>query len=101
MPGACPLQIRRRYKISGPVSNVVTACATGTHSIISGYHLIKRGQADLILAGASESALTPLLLAGYYKMGALARECMRPFDKERDGFIPGEGSAVLILEEKE
>ncbi|MBI3991374.1 MAG: beta-ketoacyl-[acyl-carrier-protein] synthase family protein [Candidatus Omnitrophica bacterium] len=92
--------IANKYKIRGPITNVVTACSTGTHSIIAGERMIRQGDADVVLAGASESSITPLLMAGYFKMGALARDCIRPFDKNRDGFIPGEGAAILVLEEK-
>lgn len=91
----------------GPCSSVVTACATGTNSIGDAYKVIERGDADLMLAGGAEAAITPLPFAGFSAMKAMTtrnddpEHASRPFDAERDGFIMGEGAGVLLLEELE
>ncbi|MCL2547608.1 MAG: beta-ketoacyl-ACP synthase II [Symbiobacteriaceae bacterium] len=91
----------------GPCSSVVTACATGTNSIGDAYKLIQRGDADLMLAGGSEAAITPLAFAGFCAMKAMTGRndephlASRPFDARRDGFVMGEGAGVLLLEELE
>jgi 3-oxoacyl-[acyl-carrier-protein] synthase II len=89
----------------GPNSCVVTACATGTHCIGDAYRMIQYGDADAMIAGGTESTITPLAFAGFGAMRALStrndepERASRPFDKGRDGFIIGEGAGVLILEE--
>ncbi|NOY45586.1 MAG: beta-ketoacyl-ACP synthase II, partial [Deltaproteobacteria bacterium] len=91
----------------GPNLSIVTACATGSHSIGEAWHAIRRGDADVMLAGGVESTITPLAVAGFNAMRALStrndepERASRPFDKDRDGFVMGEGGAVLILEELE
>lgn len=96
-----------RYGAKGPNICVVTACATGTHSIGDAYKLIERGDADAMIAGGTESCICPLGVGGFNAMKALStrnnepERASRPFDSERDGFIMGEGSGVLILEEME
>lgn len=91
----------------GPNSCVVSACATGTHSIGEAARLIKDGDADAMIAGGTESVITPLAIGGFHAARALSsrndqpQEASRPFDKDRDGFIIGEGCGVLILEELE
>jgi 3-oxoacyl-[acyl-carrier-protein] synthase II len=93
--------------LRGPNIAVVTACATGTNTVGEGAELIRRGQADVILAGGSEAAIIPIAMAGLGVMTALSsrndepKRASRPFDRERDGFVMGEGSAVLVLESLE
>ena len=93
--------ILQRYPFRGPALNIVAACATGTHAVIRGTQLIEDDYATVVLAGASDASLTPLLLAGYDKMGVLSRRGVFPFDRFRDGFVIGEGACALILEERE
>lgn len=96
-----------RYGLKGPNLSVVTACATGTHALGDAYKLIQRGDADIMFAGGSESAITPLALGGFANMKALSRrnddpeKASRPFEKDRDGFIMGEGAGILIIESLE
>ena len=103
----CSGQISISLNAKGPNSCAVTACATGTHSIGEAFRLIQRGDADAMIAGGTESTITPLGVAGFNAMKALSRRndeperASRPFDKERDGFIMGEGAGVLVLEELE
>ena len=91
----------------GPNSCVVTACATGTHSIGDAFRLIQYGDADAMIAGGTESTITPLAFAGFNAMRAIStrndepERASRPFDRDRDGFIMGEGSGVVVLEELE
>jgi 3-oxoacyl-[acyl-carrier-protein] synthase II len=98
-------QISILYKAGGPNLAMATACSTGTHSIGDSYKLIERGDADFMLAGGSEAPITPLGTAGFCAMRALSlrndepQKASRPFDKERDGFVPGEGAGILLLEE--
>jgi 3-oxoacyl-[acyl-carrier-protein] synthase II len=91
--------IARKWKIRGPVKNIVTACATGTHSIIAGTKMIEDGEVKRCLVGASDASIDPLMLSGYKKLGVYAQEMIRPFDKNRDGFLIGEGAGVLVIEE--
>ena len=76
----------------------MNACATGITAIAQGFRLIESGYCDRVLVGAIEAPITPLTLAGFRRMGALARTHARPFDRHRDGFVLGEGGAVMILE---
>src|SRR5690348_13038349 len=100
-------QIAITLGIRGPNYAVVSACATGSHAVGEGAELIKRGDADLILAGGTEACMHPLILAGFCAMRGLALEnenpphASRPFDATRAGFVMGEGACVLILEELE
>ncbi len=104
MPSA---QVSIRFGLRGPSSNVVTACATSNYAIGEAAELIRRGDADMMFAGGSEASLIPLGIAGFANMRALStrnddpEHASRPFDKDRDGFIMGEGGVVLILEELE
>jgi len=91
----------------GPNSAVVTACATGSHAIGDATEIIRRGDADAMIAGGAEAAVRPLAMAGFCSMRALSTRnddyahASRPFDKERDGFVIGEGAGVVVLEEYE
>ncbi|MBN2644746.1 MAG: beta-ketoacyl-ACP synthase II [Desulfuromonadaceae bacterium] len=102
-----PGQISIRYGAKGPNVSSVSACATGTHSIGDAYHMIKRGDADAMIAGGTESTITPLAVSGFCVMKALStrnddpKAASRPFDKDRDGFIMAEGAGMVILEEYE
>jgi 3-oxoacyl-[acyl-carrier-protein] synthase II len=97
--------IAMRYGFRGPNSCVSTACATGNHAIGDSLELIKRGAADVMIAGGSEAVITPLTIGGFSAMKALStrndepHRASRPFDKGRDGFVMGEGAGVLVLEE--
>jgi 3-oxoacyl-[acyl-carrier-protein] synthase II len=100
-------QLSLRYKLKGPNSAVITACATGNHAIGDAFRLIQRGEADLMLAGGSEAMINELCVAGFCSMKALStrndapERASRPFDANRDGFVCGEGSGVLVLESLE
>lgn len=93
-----------RYGARGPSLSIATACAVGNHSIGEAWRLIATGGADLALAGGSEAALTPVGLCGFQSMKALSTRnddpatASRPFDRDRDGFVMGEGAGVLVLE---
>lgn len=94
------------YGLKGKSLNVVTACATGTHSIGEAYRTIQYGDADVMVAGGTESSITPIGIAGFSALTALSfsedpQRASIPFDKDRNGFVMGEGSAVVILEELE
>lgn len=94
------------YGLKGKSINVVTACATGTHSIGEAYRTIQYGDADVMVAGGTESSVTPIGISGFSALTALSssenpERCSIPFDKDRDGFVMGEGAGVLVLEELE
>jgi len=96
-----------KYNAKGPNYAVVSACAAAAHSIGEAYEIIRRGDADVMLAGGAEAAVTPIGLAGFCAMKALSTrndepaKASRPFDKLRDGFVMGEGAGVIVLEEME
>jgi 3-oxoacyl-[acyl-carrier-protein] synthase II len=90
--------IAQKLGIAGPVLAPRAACATGLWAIAQGVELIRSGQCDVVIAGAVEAPITPLTLAGFQRMGALARDGAYPFDQRRQGFVLGEGAALLLLE---
>ena len=101
-------QISIKYGYKGPNHSVVTACATGAHSIGDSGEFIKRGAADVMIAGGSEAAVCKLGIAGFCAARSLStsyndipEEASRPWDKDRDGFVMGEGSGIIVLEEME
>lgn len=95
-----------QFGLKGKSINVVTACATGTNSIGEAYRSIQCGEAEVMVAGGTESSITPIGIAGFTALTALTssddpNRCSIPFDKERSGFVMGEGAAVVVLEELE
>ena len=100
-------QVSIRFGAKGPNSATCTACSASAHAIGDAYEIILRGTADVMIAGGSEAAITPMGIGGFAAMRALSTRndeparASRPFDKDRDGFIVGEGAGVLILEEYE
>jgi len=100
-----PGQISMRFGAKGPNTSVVTACATGNHNIGDAWRIIQREDADAVIAGGVEATITPLAVSGFNAMKALStrnqepEKASRPFDKDRDGFVIGEGCGILILEE--
>lgn len=93
-----------QFGLKGKSINVVTACATGTHSIGEAFRTIQYGDADVMIAGGTESSVSPIGVAGFTALTALSssedpERCSIPFDKERSGFVMGEGSAIVVLEE--
>ena len=95
-----------KYGAKGVCTNIVTACATGSQCIGDAYRNIKHGYSDIILAGGAEASITPLSIAGFSNLTALSRATDKdrasiPFDKERNGFVMGEGAGVIVLEELE
>lgn len=107
MVNAASGNISVRWKLRGPNSAVATACASATNAIGDAYRLIQRGDADVMITGGSEAAMTPMGLSGFSRMQALSTRneepeaASRPFDKGRDGFVMAEGAGVVVLEEYE
>ncbi|NEQ23227.1 MAG: beta-ketoacyl-ACP synthase [Microcoleus sp. SIO2G3] len=98
LPHHAAIATARKVGSRGPVLAPMAACATGIWAIAQGFELIQSGQCQQVLAGAIEAPITPLTLAGFEKMGALARMGSYPFDENREGLVLGEGGAVLVLE---
>ena len=101
---SCSGAVSLNFNLRGPNHCIVTACASGNNAIGEAMHIIRRGDAVAMVAGASEAAIVPLCVAGFNNMTALSRNddpetASRPFDLNRDGFVPGEGAGVLVLEE--
>ncbi|MCX6353847.1 MAG: beta-ketoacyl-[acyl-carrier-protein] synthase family protein [Candidatus Aureabacteria bacterium] len=100
-------EIAGLFRLRGPVSAPMAACATGAYALLIGNRMIERGEADIVIAGGTDSCITPLLLAGYKRMGVLAgnggspQEACKPYDVRRNGFVLGEGCGIVILEERE
>ena len=95
-----------KYGFKGPNYGLVSACATGTHAIGDAYRMIQYGDSDVIITGGTEASVHPLAIAGFANMRALSKnpnynDACRPFDLNRDGFVLGEGSGVIVLEEYE
>ncbi len=92
---------------TGPVNTSTLACASGNYALVDAYYMMQRGEADVILAGGVEAAISPLIIASFGRMGALSqrnddpKRASRPFDKNRDGFVFGEGGVVFVLETEE
>lgn len=99
--------VSMRFGFKGPNSCVATACATGNHAIGDAGRIIQYGDADVMIAGGTESAITPMAIGGFAALKSLScrnhepQKASRPFDKERDGFVMGEGAGLVILEELE
>lgn len=104
-PGTLAGLLSARWGALGPVTTIQTACASSGQSVGQGFLQIQRGEADVVLAGGADSLQSEMLLGGFCLLGALSRRnddpkaASRPFDKDRDGFVAGEGAAMLILEE--
>lgn len=107
LPNMVAAHVSLAFNAQGPNNTIVTACAAGTQAVGEAFRLIARGDADIVLAGGSDSRIDPLLILAYSALGALsqsgrpASEVSRPFDGMRDGFVLGEGAGMLILEDLE
>lgn len=100
-------QLSIQYGFRGPSMSIVTACATGSNALGEAFEMVARGSVDAIVAGGTEAAVLPIVIAGFDVMGAMSlrndapEKACRPFDVDRDGFVVSEGAAVMILEERE
>ncbi|HEY9881228.1 MAG TPA: beta-ketoacyl-ACP synthase [Leptolyngbyaceae cyanobacterium] len=98
MPHMMAVATAQRVGSTGPVLTPMAACATGLWTLFQGSELIRQGVCDRVIAGAVETPITPLTLAGFQRMGALANRGCYPFDRQREGLVVGEGAAVMVLE---
>jgi 3-oxoacyl-[acyl-carrier-protein] synthase II len=104
MANAVSCLVSIEFGTTGPLNTSALACASGNYALLDAFYMIQRGEADVMIAGGTESAISPLILASFGRMGALSSRfddpqgASRPFDKDRDGFVFGEGSAAFILE---
>lgn len=107
MPNAVSCLISMEVGTTGPLNTSALACASGNYALVDAFHMLKRGEAEAIIAGGTESAISPLIFASFSRMGALStrnsdpRAASRPFDKDRDGFVFGEGAAAFLMETEE
>ena len=107
LPNTAASAVARENNLLGPSTSIGTACAAGSDAIGAAYRLIRDGSAEAMVAGGAEAAVTAFVIAGYRKLGALSpgngdpKLVSRPFDRARDGFVMGEGSGILVLEERE
>ncbi len=107
LPDSITGRIAIEFNLHGLNHSVISACATGTSASGEAFEVLRRGDADVMLAGGAEAALTPMLMSGFAIMGALSQNnadpagACRPFDKDRDGFVMSEGAAILVLETEE
>lgn len=107
MVNACAGNVSINLNLRGANTATATACATGGHAIGTGFHIIQRGDAEVMFAGGAEAAVSPLCIGSFTAMKALSRRnddptrASRPFDRDRDGFVLAEGGAVIVLEELE
>jgi len=105
IPNMLPGQIAIEFGAQGPNSSIETACAASTHAVGESYRLVKEGIADAMITGGAEAVITPLAFAGFCSMKALSTrndepdKASRPFEKDRNGFVMGEGSGILVIEE--
>ena len=103
----CAGLVAMRYNFRGPNYGTVSACSSAGHAIGDAFRCIQRGEADVMITGGSEAAITKLSMAGFCSARAISRRndepqrASRPFDKDRDGFVMGEGAGILIFEELE
>ncbi len=107
LPNSAAGAVARAHRLYGPSTSIGTACAAGSDAIGTALRVIRDGSADAMVAGGADAALTPFVVAGYRKLGALSpgrgapEAVCRPFDRARDGFVIGEGAGFLVLEERE
>ncbi len=107
LPNMAAANVSRTFRLKGYTSTIITACAAGTQGIGEATEIVRRGSADVILAGGSEAGICELGLGGFNTIKAFSRrkgdptEASRPFDAERDGFVPAEGAALLVVESLE
>ena len=107
LPDTAPGKIAIEFGLRGPNMSIATACASGTNAVGEAAAIIRRGIADVMVTGGAEAGIVKMCIAGFSNMGALSQRndnpqgASRPFDRDRDGFVAGEGSAILILESEE